>query len=69
VNGLLRDSAIPKTTPASQQVIVPQRCIKRVLKEAHDAPSGGHFGINKTLEKVRKKFYWATRKKDVEDWC
>jgi len=48
------------------QVIVPRRCIKRVL-EAHDAPSGGHFEINKTLEKVRKRFYWATYKKDVED--
>jgi len=39
------------------QVIVPQKCIKRML-EVHDTPSGGHFGINKILEKIRKRFYW-----------
>lgn len=33
-----------------------------------DAPSGGYFGVNKTLEKIRKRFYWATCKKDVENW-
>lgn len=25
--------------------------------------------MNKTLEKIRKRFYWATCKKDVENWC
>lgn len=43
--------------------------MKQILEEAHDAPSGGHFGVNKTLEKIRKRFYWATCKRDVEDWC
>ncbi|XP_011630111.1 uncharacterized protein LOC105422453 [Pogonomyrmex barbatus] len=28
-----------------------------------------YFGINKTLEKIRKRFYWAICKKDVEEWC
>ncbi|KMQ87964.1 krab-a domain-containing protein, partial [Lasius niger] len=41
-----------------------------ILKnEAHDSSSGGHFGVNKTLGKIRKRFYWATCKTDVEDWC
>jgi len=51
------------------QLVVPQKCVKQVLEEAHDTPSGGHFGINRTLEKIRRRFYWATCKKDVEDWC
>jgi len=51
------------------QLIVPKIRIKQILEEAHDSPSGGHFGINKTLEKIRKRFYWATCKQDVEEWC
>jgi len=34
------------------QVIVPRKSIKRVLEEAHDTPTGVHFRINKTLEKI-----------------
>jgi len=43
--------------------------VRKVLEQAHDSPSGGHFGVNKTLEKIRKRFYWATCKRDVEEWC
>jgi len=50
------------------QLIVPKTRIKQILEEAHDSRSGGHFGINKTLEKIRKRFYWASCKQDVE-WC
>ncbi|KAL6438742.1 hypothetical protein ACFW04_004616 [Cataglyphis niger] len=34
-----------------------------ILEMAHD--SGEHFGINKTLEKIRKRFYWVTCKHDI----
>jgi len=51
------------------QLIVPKTLIKQILEEAHDSPSGGHFRINKTLEKIRKRFYWASCKQDVEEWC
>jgi len=38
------------------------------LQEAHDSPIGGHFGVNKILAKIRKRFFWATCKQDVEEW-
>ncbi|XP_025162448.1 uncharacterized protein LOC112590369 [Harpegnathos saltator] len=50
------------------QILVPREKVSEVLEEA-DSPSGGHFGINKTLQRIRKRFYWATCKRDVEDWC
>jgi hypothetical protein len=31
---------------------------ERILKECHDAPTGGHLGIEKTLEQVKRRFYW-----------
>lgn len=51
------------------QIIVPPEKVHEILEEAHSSPTGGHFGINKTLEKVRKRFYWATCKRDIEKWC
>jgi len=51
------------------QLVVPRRCVKEILEGAHDLSIGGHFGVNKTLEKIRKRFYWATCKQDVENWC
>ena len=30
----------------------------RILQECHDAPTGGHFGKDKTIEQVKRRFYW-----------
>lgn len=51
------------------QIIVSRCRIKKILEEAHDSFSGGHFGVNKTLEKIRKRFYRTSCKQDVEEWC
>ena len=48
------------------QLFIPRNYVNTVLEEVHDSPSGGHFGVNKTLQKIRKRFYWAC-KKDVEN--
>ncbi|KMQ90068.1 integrase core domain protein [Lasius niger] len=50
-------------------LVVPRERVKKILEETHDSPTGGHFGVNKTLEKIRKRFFWATCKQDVEEWC
>ncbi|XP_011688274.1 PREDICTED: uncharacterized protein LOC105450226 [Wasmannia auropunctata] len=69
-NGVLyKKWEAPNLKESIAQLIVPKKWVKRILEEIHDSPSGGHFGINKTLEKIRKRFYWATCKQDVEDWC
>jgi len=59
----------PNSKLEISQVIVPSNRINQILVSAHDSPSGGHFGINKTLDKIRKRFYWASYKQDVEKWC
>ncbi|GFS58122.1 retrovirus-related Pol polyprotein from transposon 412 [Trichonephila clavipes] len=38
------------------------------LKELHGSPTGGHFGVMKTLQKVRERFYWNKVRSDVEKW-
>ena len=45
--------------PEKYQIIVPRDLRKTVLQHCHDSIVGGHFGMQKTLEKVRQKYYWA----------
>jgi hypothetical protein len=37
----------------------------RVLHETHDAPTAGHLGKDKTLEQVKRRFYWPGMDADV----
>ena len=34
--------------------------------EVHSDPTSGHFGVKKTFNRVRKKFYWKGMFKDAE---
>jgi hypothetical protein len=51
------------------QVVIPRSKVKEVRTEMHGGPSGGHFGISKTLDKVRQRYYWLHSRDDVESWC
>ena len=46
------------------QVVVPASHRTMVLEQLHD--KFGHFGIDRTLELVRERFYWPNMAKDVE---
>ena len=37
------------------------------MRALHDDPSAGHLGVSKTLEKLRRRFYWQGMREDVEN--
>lgn len=41
---------------------------RSVLENEHDSRIAGHFGRDKTLEKVSRNFCWPSMKADVEDY-
>jgi hypothetical protein len=43
--------------------------MKNMLTELHGGSSGGHLGVNKTLNKVRQRYYWLQARGDIERWC
>jgi hypothetical protein len=55
-----------KCTP---KLVVPNEMRETVLTALHDDMSGGHLGENKTLEKVKSKFFWKRLANDVLSWC
>ena len=50
------------------QLLLPPHTVPEVLQGLHSSPTGGHLGINKTLEKARARFYWPHQRYDVSDW-
>lgn len=50
------------------QLVIPPPLRYEVLVNAHDDLVGGHFGVYKTYEKLRDRFYWKGMYKDVDHW-
>ncbi|CAB3978637.1 Retrovirus-related Pol poly from transposon [Paramuricea clavata] len=51
------------------QLVVPKSLRDTVLRQSHDCVTSGHFGISKTLAKVKQGFYWIGCRNDVKTWC
>jgi len=49
----------------NNRVVIPptNNLIQLILKDFHDSPSGGHYGITKIVEKVCSAFYWPNMQK------
>ena len=50
-------------------VSIPPTHIPGIMVGLHDLKIGGHMGVRKTLEKIRRRFYWPGQKSDVVKWC
>ena len=48
------------------QICLPESIVLQALCALHNDPSSGHLGGSKTLEKVRRRFYWHGMREDVE---
>ena len=68
--GLVRRRAEGK--PGEQpysQLLVPRQSVQHVLRSCHEGATGGHFGIQRTLDQVKRRFYWLTWKEDTIRFC
>lgn len=46
-------------------LVIPRTMVGYVLNEAHDKPVGGHFGIKRTLETLKQRFFWPSMDNDI----
>ena len=49
--------------------IVPHAARQEILELAHSSAAGGHFGVQKTLDKLRQRFHWTQMARDIQEWC
>jgi hypothetical protein len=51
-----------------RRVIIGKQEMKKILKEFHDEPRGGHLGIDNTIERIKKNLYWPKMNEDIENY-
>ena len=51
------------------QLVVPLSLKEVVLKGVHEGVAGGHFGVEKSLGKLKERFYWPGHYNDIHNWC
>jgi len=47
------------------RVVVPFALRNVIIRASHSIPSTGHLGVTKTLERIRRSFYWFKMAEDV----
>ena len=67
-NGILLRKWMRKDT-VYQQVVVPIQLRTEVMKMAHEPPTAGHLGVNKTKQRILASFYYPNIFKDVAEFC
>ena len=50
------------------KLVVPSELRKRVMKDAHRAPSSGHLGMEKTYDRIAREYYWKGMYYDINNF-
>jgi hypothetical protein len=53
----------------SWRIYAPSSIHKKVLLVCHNHPTSGHYGYSKTINIVRKHFYWPKMFRTIQDYC
>ena len=67
-DGLLYKSLKTKNTHPDPAIVVPKALETEILKGTHDSPFTGHLGVTRTLDRIRKRFFWPNMRKTVENY-
>ena len=51
------------------QIVLPKGQLHHALRLAHDIPMAGHLGRDRTLDRLRKHFWWPGITHDVAEYC
>ncbi|KAJ8951776.1 hypothetical protein NQ317_010589 [Molorchus minor] len=58
----------PEEDYEEAQLVVPMCARKRIMTQYHDEPSAGHYGYERTLQKISKRYYWTGMRKYIRDY-
>jgi transposase InsO family protein len=47
------------------RVVVPVKSRNKIIEENHDKPTAGHLGVNRTIDRITKNYYWPRMRKSI----
>ena len=53
-------------TERENETTLDEESKRQILYEFHDAPIGGHRGMNSTLQAIKARYTWPNMRRDVE---
>ena len=51
------------------QLVVPDSLKEEILYGVHEGIGGGHLGVEKSVAKLKERYYWSGHYNDVKSWC
>ena len=51
------------------QLVVPDSLKAKILYGVHEGIGGGHLVVEKSVAKLKERFYWPGHYNDVQRWC
>jgi len=58
-----------KGRPQCYQLLVPTVLKEDIIRSCHTGMAGGHLGVRKTLDQVRRRAFWIGWRREVERHC
>lgn len=52
----------------SWKLVIPEKLRQGILKECHDDPTAGHFGVKKSVNRARQQYFWPTLIQDMKNY-
>ena len=49
--------------------VAPESMRRDILTELHQNRTAGHFGRDRTVEAIKRRFYWPNIGETVQPWC
>ena len=65
------DKALYRQLPdRDKQLVIPRmpNILLSILKDSHDHPSAGHRGVDATMERIERRYYWPNIAKSVRQY-
>jgi len=51
-----------------QQLVVPHTLREEIMRELRSGALEGHLGVDKTVSKIKERFYWPGMFQEVDQW-
>ncbi|CAC5378546.1 unnamed protein product [Mytilus coruscus] len=68
-NGLLYRIYENEDTGPHFQLVTPHAMRREIMHQLHNVRTAGHLGREKTLNRIKARFYWPGMTDDVSRWC